>query len=57
MLDGFKGKLTSSKLARISKCSQDTAYRDIPDLINRGILRKHPEGGRSTSYYLVIQKL
>jgi len=54
MLDGFDGKLTSSKWAKITKCSQDTAYRDILDLIDRGILIKNPEGGRSTSYSLVI---
>jgi Fic family protein len=52
MLDGFDGKLTSSKWAKITKCSQDTAYRDILDLLNRGILTKNPQGGRSTSYSL-----
>jgi len=56
MLDGFDGKLTSSKWAKITKCSQDTAYRDILDLIERGILTKNSEGGRSTSYSLVIGK-
>jgi Fic family protein len=56
MLDGFDGKLTSSKWAKITKCSQDTAYRDILDLLNRGILMKNPAGGRSTSYSLVIPK-
>ena len=56
MLDGFKGKLTSSKWAKITKCSQDTAYRDILDLINRGILKKNPEGGRNTSYSLILPK-
>ena len=54
MLDGFDGKLTSSKWAKMTKCSQDTAYRDILDLIDRGILIKNVEGGRSTSYSLVI---
>ncbi len=54
MLDGFDGKLTSSKWAKMTKCSQDTAYRDILDLIDRGILTKNVEGGRSTSYSLVI---
>ncbi len=53
LLEGFNGKLTSSKWAKIAKCSQDTAYRDILDLINRGILIKNSEGGRSTSYFLV----
>jgi Fic family protein len=52
LLDGFEGKLTSSKWAKIAKCSQDTAYRDILDLIERGILIKNSEGGRSTSYSL-----
>lgn len=52
LLDGFEGNLTSSKWARIAKCSQDTAYRDILDLINHGALQKNPGGGRSTSYSL-----
>ena len=52
MLDGFEGKLTSSKWAKMTKCSQDTAHRDILDLIERGILIKNSEGGRSTSYCL-----
>jgi Fic family protein len=52
MLDGFEGKLTSSKWAKITKCSQDTAYRDILDLVDKGILAKNPEGGRNTSYTL-----
>jgi Fic family protein len=52
MLDGFEGKLTSSKWAKISKCSQDTAYRDILYLLKLGILIKNSEGGRSTSYSL-----
>jgi Fic family protein len=54
LLDDFEGKLTSSKWAKITKCSQDTAYRDILDLITRGILVKNLEGGRSTSYSLVM---
>jgi len=53
LLDGFEGKLTTSKWAKIAKCSQDTAYRDILDLIGRGALQKDPGGGRSTSYSLV----
>jgi Fic family protein len=52
LLDGFEGKLTSSKWAKIAKCSQDTAIRDIQDLINKGILHKEAEGGRSTNYKL-----
>ena len=52
LLDGFEGKLTSSKWARMNRCSQDTANRDIRDLIDRGILVRGPAGGRSTSYEL-----
>ena len=52
LLDGFDGKLTSSKWARIEKCSPDTALRDIADLVDRGILQKDEAGGRSTSYSL-----
>ena len=52
LLDGFEGKLTSSKWAAIAKCSQDTASRDIDDLIRKGILTKDAAGGRSTSYSL-----
>ncbi len=52
LLDDFEGKLTTSKWAKIAKCSQDTAYRDILDLIKRGALQKDPGGGRSTSYSL-----
>jgi Fic family protein len=53
LLDGFEGKLTSSKWAKLVNCSQDTAHRDIIDLVERGALRKDPGGGRSTSYSLV----
>ncbi len=52
LLDGFEGKLTSSKWAKLTKCSQDTALRDIDDLVSRGILVKEAAGGRSTSYAL-----
>lgn len=52
LLDGFDGKLTSSKWAKIAKCSQDTAFRDIQQLIEKGILQKESAGGRSTSYLL-----
>lgn len=52
LLDGFEGKLTSSKWAGICKSSQDSASRDINDLLNRGILIKDAGGGRSTSYFL-----
>lgn len=53
LLNHFEGKLTSSKWAKITGCSQDTAHRDILDLINKGILLKNAEGGRSTSYSLI----
>ncbi|HSX10523.1 MAG TPA: Fic family protein [Chlamydiales bacterium] len=56
LLDGFEGKLTSSKWAKMTQCSQDTAYRDILDLLERGILIKNEEGGRSTSYSLKNQR-
>ena len=52
LLNGFEGKLTSSKYATLAKCSQDTAIRDIDDLIGQDILTKDPGGGRSTSYSL-----
>jgi Fic family protein len=52
LLDGFEGKLTSSKWAKIAKTSQDTAGRDIDGLIKQGILVKDAAGGRSTSYSL-----
>jgi Fic family protein len=52
LLDGFEGKLTSSKWAKITKSSQDTALRDIEDLIQRRVLVRSPAGGRSTSYTL-----
>ena len=52
LLDGFFGKLTSGKWAKIAKCSPDTALRDIQDLIQKGILVKSDAGGRSTSYIL-----
>jgi Fic family protein len=53
LLDGFEGKLTSSKWAALTKSSQDTALRDIDDLLKQGILIKDVGGGRSTSYLLV----
>lgn len=52
LLDGFEGKLTSGKWARIEKCSPDTALRDIQGLVDQGILVKDEGGGRSTSYSL-----
>ena len=53
LLDGFEGKLTSSKYSKLAKCSSDTALRDIQDLVSRGIMLQSPSGGRSTSYELV----
>ncbi len=53
LLDGFTGKLTTTKWAKLEKCSHDTALRDIQGLIEQGLLRKDPGGGRSTSYSLV----
>lgn len=52
LLDGFDGKLTSSKWAKIAKCSKDSAVRDINDLIDKQILQKEQAGGRSTNYEL-----
>ena len=54
LLDGFEGKLTTSKYAKLAKCSQDTAHRDILSLVDHGVLVRNPEGGRSTSYSLVL---
>jgi Fic family protein len=54
LMDGFDGKLTSSKWAKIAKCSKDSAVRDINDLIDKGILQKEAAGGRSTNYELII---
>jgi Fic family protein len=52
LLDGFDGKLNTSKWAKIAKCSQDTALRDIQDLIEKKVLIKEEAGGRSSSYKL-----
>lgn len=53
LLDGFFGKLTSSKYATLAKCSQDTALCDIRELLTLNVLTQSIEGGRSTSYELV----
>ncbi len=53
LLNGFTGKLTSSKWAKIAKCSADTALRDIQDLMDKRILQKGAGGGRSTNYELI----
>jgi Fic family protein len=55
LMDGFEGKMTSSKYAKIVKCSEDTALRDISTLVERGVLIKNDAGGRSTSYSLAIE--
>jgi Fic family protein len=52
MLNGFKGFLSTSKYAKLAKCSEDTALRDIRELVERGILVRNASGGRSTSYRL-----
>lgn len=54
LLDDFEGKLTSSKWAKMAKCSSDTALRDIQDLMSKGILKKEDLGGRSTNYKLIF---
>ena len=56
LLDGFEGKLTSTKWAKLTKCSQDTALRDIQNLIEKKALIKETAGGRSTSYMLNIHR-
>ena len=52
LLDNFQGHLTTSKYAKLAKCSNDTALRDIRDLLARAIIVRDPGGGRSTSYRL-----
>lgn len=52
LIDGFEGKLTTSKWAALTKSSQDTALRDIQELVERRVLVRNPGGGRSTSYAL-----
>ena len=52
LLEDFEGVLNTTKWAKIGKCSQDTALRDIQDLIEKGILVKSEPGGRSTNYEL-----
>ncbi|MBQ2541777.1 MAG: DUF4172 domain-containing protein, partial [Bacteroidales bacterium] len=52
LFDGFFGKLTTGKWAKIAKCSSDTALNDINDLVDKGVLVKNQEGGRSTNYSL-----
>jgi len=53
LFDDFFGKLTTSKWAKIAKCSTDTALNDINDLVAKGVLKKNDEGGRSTNYSII----
>jgi Fic family protein len=57
LLDGFEGKLTTSKYAQLTKCSHDTSLRDILALVESGILVRNPAGGRSTSYALASSEM
>ena len=52
LLDGFEGNFTTAKWAKIAKCSQDTALRDVNGLVELGVLERSPAGGRSTKYEL-----
>ena len=56
LFDGFEGKLSTSKYAVLAKCSEDTALRDIKELVERGILIQEAAGGRSTRYTIVEPK-
>ena len=53
LINGFEGKLTTTKWTKMTKCSQDTALRDITDLIQKSVLERSQSGGRSTSYDVV----
>lgn len=52
LVDGFEGNLATSRYAALAKCLQDTAHRDLMDLIERHVLVQNAKGGRSTSYSL-----
>jgi len=52
LLDASEGHLTTSKYAKLAKCSADTALRDVRELLDRGVIKQNPGGGRSTSYRL-----
>ena len=56
LVDGFDGKLTSSKWAKIAGCSHDTALRDINDLVEKKVLIKEDGGGKNTSYVLLFPR-
>jgi Fic family protein len=55
LLDGFEGRLTSSRWAMITQSSQDSAGRDINDLVRKRILEREPGGGRSTNYKIITE--
>jgi Fic family protein len=57
LFDGFEGRLQTSKWAKIAKTSNDTALRDIKDLVEKGILQQTKEGGRNANYELADFKL
>jgi Fic family protein len=57
LLDGFEGRLTSSKWAMITRSSQDSAGRDINDLVRKRILKREPGGGRSTNYKIITETI
>lgn len=53
MLDeSFQGYMNTSKYAKLAKCSNDTALRDMQSLKANGIFIQNPGGGRNTSYKL-----
>lgn len=54
LMEDFEGVLNTTKWAKIGKCSQDTALRDIQDLVEKGIMRKTEQGGRSTNYEMKL---
>ena len=54
LLDGFEGNLTTSKYAKLARCSNDTALRDIGELLVRDVLLRNPGGGRSVSYRIAV---
>jgi Fic family protein len=56
LLEGFEGKLTTSKWAMITECSHDTALRDIQDLMTKGIIKKAEEAGGRSTYYELFEK-
>ena len=55
LIDGFEGKLNNSKWAKITRCSSDSALRDMKALVQLGVLKQEPAGGRSTSYAVDLE--